>query len=90
MRTRVARRAPIMAALVISSFGLTVFAPVVGAANGLEVTTQYPAIVVAPGNKVSFELRVTSTRPADVALSLVQGSERTCCLQGSTSRTCDV
>lgn len=70
MRTRVARRAPIMAALVISSLGLTAFAPVVGAANGLEVTTQYPAVVVAPGNKVSFDLEVTSTRQADVALSL--------------------
>jgi uncharacterized membrane protein len=70
LRTRVARRAPIMAALVISSLGLTAFAPVVGAANGLEVTTQFPAVVVAPGNKVSFDLRVTSTRPADVALSL--------------------
>ncbi len=70
MRTRVARRAPIMAALVISSLGLTAFAPVVGAANGLEVTTQFPAVVVAPGNKVSFDLRVTSTRQADVALSL--------------------
>ena len=70
MRTRVARRAPVMAALIISSLGLTAFAPVVGAANGLEVTTQYPAVVVAPGNKVSFELRVTSTRLADVELSL--------------------
>ncbi len=70
MRTRVARRAPVMAALVISSLGLTAFAPVVGAANGLEVTTQFPAVVVAPGNKVSFDLQVTSTRLADVELSL--------------------
>jgi uncharacterized membrane protein len=70
LRTKVARRAPIMAALVISSLGLTAFAPVAGAANGLEVTTKFPAVVVAPGNKVSFDLRVTSTRQADVALSL--------------------
>jgi uncharacterized membrane protein len=70
LRTRVARRAPVMAALVISSIGLTAFAPAVGAADGLEVTTQYPAVVVAPGNKVSFDLRVTSTRQADVELSL--------------------
>jgi uncharacterized membrane protein len=70
LRTRVARRAPVMAALVISSLGLIAFAPVVGAANGLEVTTKYPAVVVAPGNKVSFDLQVTSTRQADVALSL--------------------
>jgi len=70
LRTTVARRAPVMAALVISSLGLTAFAPVVGAANGLEVTTQYPAVVVAPGNKVSFDLQVTSTRQADIELSL--------------------
>lgn len=70
MRTRVARRAPVMAALIISSLGLTAFAPMAGAANGLEVTTQFPAVVVAPGNKVSFDLVVTSVRRADIALSL--------------------
>jgi uncharacterized membrane protein len=67
--TRVARRAPATAALVISSLVLTVLAPTVGAANGLEVTTPYPAVAVAPGNKVSFDLSVSSTRSADVALS---------------------
>jgi uncharacterized membrane protein len=66
----VARRAPATAALVISSLVLTVFAPTVGAANGLEVTTPFPAVAVAPGNKVSFDLTITSTRQADVALSL--------------------
>jgi uncharacterized membrane protein len=45
-------------------------APVVGAANGLEVTTPYPAVAVAPGNKVSFDLTVASTRQADVDLKL--------------------
>ncbi|HEX2470980.1 MAG TPA: NEW3 domain-containing protein [Candidatus Limnocylindrales bacterium] len=70
MRSRVARRDPVMAALVISSLGLTAFAPIVGAADGLEVTTQYPAVVVAPGNKVSFDLEVSSVRRADIALSL--------------------
>jgi uncharacterized repeat protein (TIGR01451 family) len=67
---RVARRAPATAALVISSLVLTVFAPTVGAANGLEVTTPYPAVAVAPGNKVSFDLTVSSTRQADIALSI--------------------
>lgn len=70
MRSRVARRAPVMAALVITSFGLSSFAPIVGAADGLEVTTKFPAVVVAPGNKVSFDLEVSSVRRADVALSL--------------------
>jgi uncharacterized membrane protein len=59
-----------MAALIISSLGLTAFAPTVGGANGLEVTTPFPAVAVAPGNKVSFDLTVTSVRTADVALSL--------------------
>jgi uncharacterized membrane protein len=67
---RFARRAPATAALVISSLVLTVFAPTVGAANGLEVTTPFPAVAVAPGNKVSFNLTVDSTRTADISLSL--------------------
>lgn len=70
MRRRVARRGSVIAPLVISSLVLTTFAPTVGAANGLEVTTPYPAVAVAPGNKVSFDLQVTSVRIADVALSL--------------------
>ena len=70
MLRRVARRAPATFALVISSLVLTVFAPTVGAANGLEVTTPYPAVAIAPGNKVSFELTVDSTRQADVELSV--------------------
>ncbi len=70
MRSRFARRAPITAALIISALGLTTFAPLVGAANGLEVTTPFPAVAVAPGNKVSFDLTVTSVRQANVDLSL--------------------
>jgi uncharacterized membrane protein len=59
-----------MAALVISSLGLSAFVPLVGAANGLEVTTQFPGVVVAPGNKVSFDLEVSSVRRADIDLTL--------------------
>ena len=70
MLRRFARRAPTTAALVISSLVLTVFAPTVGAANGLEVTTPFPAVAVAPGNKVSFNLTVDSTRAADISLSM--------------------
>ena len=70
MLRRVARRASFTAALVISSLVLAIFAPTVGAANGLEVTTPFPAVAVAPGNKVSFDLTVDSTRTADIALSL--------------------
>lgn len=70
MLRRVARRESLTAALVISSLVLAVFAPTVGAAHGLEVTTPFPAVAVGPGNKVSFDLTVDSTRTADVALSL--------------------
>ncbi len=71
MRTRVARRAPVIAALVISSLGLVAFAPIARAADGLEVTTPFPGVVVAPGNKVSFDLEVSSVRRADIDLTLV-------------------
>jgi uncharacterized membrane protein len=42
----------------------------VSADGGLEVTTPYPAVAVAPGTKVSFDLTVSSTRTANVALEL--------------------
>ena len=47
-----------------------VLAPTVAADNGLEVTTPYPAVAVAPGSKASFDLTVTSTRAGNVALTL--------------------
>jgi uncharacterized repeat protein (TIGR01451 family) len=45
-------------------------APTASADDGLEVTTAYPAVAVAPGSKVSFDLTVSSTRAGDVALSV--------------------
>jgi uncharacterized membrane protein len=70
LRSPDARRAPVIAALISSSLVLAAFVPVVTAANGLEVTTPYTAVSVAPGNKVSFDLQVSSTRNANVDLSL--------------------
>ena len=64
----VARHARFTAALVISTLVLATFAPAVSADDGLEVTTPYPAVAVAPGTKVSFDLTVSSTRAANVAL----------------------
>jgi uncharacterized membrane protein len=49
---------------------LGALAPTASADDGLEVTTAYPAVAVAPGSKVSFDLKVTSTRDADVGLAL--------------------
>ena len=49
---------------------LGALAPTASADDGLEVTTAYPAVAVAPGSKVSFDLKVTSSRDADVGLAL--------------------
>ncbi len=70
MHSRVARHARLTAALVISSLALAVGAPAASADNGLEVTTPYPAVAVAPGTNVSFDLTVTSVRAATVSLEL--------------------
>ena len=66
----VPRSARLAAALLMTSLALATVAPAVAAADGLEVTTPFPAVVVAPGNKVSFDLTVSSTRTADVDLSV--------------------
>ena len=63
---------PVRAAisLVIATLILWTIAPAVSADDGLEVTTPYPAVAVAPGTNVSFDLKVSSTRAANVALEL--------------------
>lgn len=70
MWSLVARRAHGVLALVIASLALVAFVPAVNADGGLEISTPYPAVAVAPGSKVSFDLTVTSTRIADVGLEL--------------------
>ena len=70
MRTSIARRFRLMAGLALASLVMAMLAPAVAADNGLQVTTPYPAVAVAPGSKVSFDLTVTSVRTADVALKL--------------------
>jgi uncharacterized membrane protein len=45
-------------------------APAAMAANGRELTTPYPAVVVAPGSKVSFDLTVASPEAANVKLEV--------------------
>jgi uncharacterized membrane protein len=70
LRSPVARRATTLSALLLSSSILAAFVPAVTAANGLEVTTPFTAVSVAPGNKVSFDLTVSSTTDANVALAL--------------------
>lgn len=70
MRTSFVGRVRVASALVAASTILAVVAAPVAADEGLEITTPYPAVAVAPGSKVSFDLTVTSVRTADVALSL--------------------
>lgn len=70
MSRPVSRSARLAPALFVTAVILATVAPAVSAADGLEVTTPYPAVVVAPGNKVSFDLTVSSTRTADVDLAV--------------------
>lgn len=70
MRRSFARSGRLTTALVISVLALWSFAPAASADDGLEVTTPFPAVAVAPGTKVSFDLTVDSTRAANVSLEL--------------------
>ena len=70
MRRSFARSGRLTTALVMSILALWTFAPAVSADDGLEVTTPFPAVAVAPGTKVSFDLKVDSTRAANVSLEL--------------------
>lgn len=70
MRRTLARSVRATTALIIATLALWTFVPGVAADGGLDVTTPYPAVAVAPGTKVSFDLTVSSTRTADVALEL--------------------
>lgn len=70
MDSRSARPARAAVALIVAALASLSFVATVTAANGLEVTTPYPAVAAAPGSKVSFDLTLTSTRQANVALRL--------------------
>jgi len=70
LRTWILRRTRVVSPLVAASIVLAVMAAPVAADDGLEITTPYPAVAVAPGSKVTFDLTVTSVRTADVALSV--------------------
>jgi len=59
-----------MAALTLSSMVLATLVPFATAANGLEITTPYTAVSVAPGNKVSFDITVTATSETNVSLAM--------------------
>ena len=63
---RLAVAAALSAGVLTSIFGA---GPAIGA-DGLTVTTPYPAVSVAPGSKASFDLTVTTTQAARVDLAI--------------------
>src|SRR5512141_121938 len=54
----------------ILGVGLIGVAPATAAADSIQLTTPYPAVAVAPGAKVSFELSVKTATAQRVNLSL--------------------
>ena len=58
------------AAVALAVMLLSAIAPAVAADEGLEVTTPFPAVAVAPGSQVSFDLTVAYTRSAIVDLEV--------------------
>ena len=65
LTARLRRPAVFLAAAAVFLVGLV---PSVGAAGGLEVTTPYPSIAVAPGSSASFDLTITSTTEGTASL----------------------
>jgi uncharacterized membrane protein len=59
-----------MTALALTTLLAGGLAPTAAAADGLSLTTAYPAVVVAPGSKVSFDITVASDTKANVALAV--------------------
>ncbi len=70
MRRRVARHVRATAALMFAFSVLLATVPAASADNGLEVTTPFPTVVVAPGSSVAFDLTVSSVRTAVVDLDV--------------------
>lgn len=58
------------AAMTAAALVLLPLAPGAIAADGLELVTQYPAVAVAPGSNVSFDINVESDRVARVDLEV--------------------
>ncbi|MBF8290410.1 MAG: hypothetical protein HW391_1378 [Chloroflexi bacterium] len=65
---RVVARLAVLAS--IGALALTAAAPAALAADPLTLSTAYPAVVVAPGAKVTFNVSVTTDTPQRVALAL--------------------
>lgn len=69
-----ARPARTIASLALGAMLLTTLAPTVAADGGLEVTTPFPAVAVAPGSSASFDLAVTLTQVTTTVGLRVEGA----------------
>ncbi|HWP64087.1 MAG TPA: NEW3 domain-containing protein [Candidatus Binatia bacterium] len=61
---------PVLAAAAAAMVAAGALAPAVLAQGGLTISTDYPSVAVAPGSKVSFNLKLTVDEPRRVALSV--------------------
>ncbi len=59
-----------MVAIAVGALSLTALAPAALAADPLTITTPYPAVVVAPGSHVSFNVTITTAAAERVSLEL--------------------
>jgi uncharacterized membrane protein len=67
----IAGRSRWSARLLLTLVGLTLLLPApVAAADGLQLSTPYPGVVVAPGSRVSFDISIRTTDAERVSLSL--------------------
>ncbi|MEO5918643.1 MAG: NEW3 domain-containing protein, partial [Candidatus Limnocylindrales bacterium] len=57
-------------ALAAAAMGLSTLAPAAMAAEALTITTPYPAVVVAPGSHVTFNVSISTSTATRVALSV--------------------
>jgi uncharacterized membrane protein len=74
-RRRTRRRTPIARALAAGAAFMLLFAglvPAASAAHDLRISTLYPSVAVAPGEDVTFDLQVSTSRSARIGLA-VQG-----------------
>ena len=70
MRRTTSRHVRGTAAVALAAMLLTAIAPAVAADEGLEVTTPFPNVAVAPGSQVTFDLTVAYTRSAIIDLAV--------------------
>lgn len=69
-----ARPTRLITAITLGTLLLTLLAPATAADDGLEVTTPFPAVAIAPGSSASFDLSVTLTGVTTTVALRVDGA----------------